>query len=465
MDLAPVQRRVVVIAGRPNVGKSTIFNRLAGRRIAIVHSERGVTRDRLVCEVSWKDERFDLVDTGGITTLDSGRAADSIEDGVRRQVDAALLESSVVILAVDITAGIVPLDEEAARLVRLTGKPIIVAANKADHPSRDRDTAEFERLGFPVFPVSAEQNRGFDALMKAVLAAMPPAVPMQGTEPLRVAVVGRPNVGKSSYINRLLRCDRVIVSPVPGTTRDSISVPFVIGKGIQARHYELIDTAGLRRGSKVDNVVEQFSQDRTEKSIEAANVVVLILDTVQGPTAQDKKIADLILEHRKGCVLIVNKWDLAKGIAIPEYVSAVHRAMPFMDHCPILCVSAQAGFNVRQSVEAVDHVAAQTVATLSTGLLNRVVGIACDRVQAPPVGNRRLKVFYLTQVGKAPVTLQLFVNDPLLVKPAYKEYLVRELRARFGLEGAPVVMRFVSRGKTEKGAGRRAVPRGRARGV
>ena len=426
------------------MGKSAIFNRLARRRIAIVHAQSGVTRDRLMREINWGDERFELIDTGGICNVDGKRSVDEIEAGIHAQVDAALQDAAVAVLVVDVETGMVPLDEEVAQLLHAGGRPVVVAVNKADHPGRDDGAVEFEKFGFPVFPVSALHNRGFDSLMSRAVAALPDVENVTLENPLRVAIVGRPNVGKSSYINRLLRSDRVIVSNVPGTTRDSIDVPFTVGTGSQARHYVLADTAGMRRRGKIDNAVEQFGRIRAEKSIKGCDVAVLVLDAVQGPTAQDKKIAAFIMEERRGCVIIVNKWDLAETTQ-RQYGPALLAAVPFMGYCPVVFVSAKTGYDIRKSVEAIDLVAAQVRAELPTGVLNRALLDAYRRVHPPVVKGKPLKLFYTTQVGTEPIRLRIFVNEPRRVVPAYRQYLLKELRARFGLEGAPVILEFRSR--------------------
>jgi len=435
----------VAIVGRPNVGKSAIFNRLVAKRVAIVHEQSGVTRDRIMHEAIWEEERFTLVDTGGIFTMDGARTPGEIEKGILQQVEAALSDASVAILVVDVTTGILPLDEEVARVLRQGDTPVVVAVNKCDHEARDADADVFAEFGFPVFPASALHNRGFGPLMDAAVAFLPPAGDATAVVPLRVAVVGRPNSGKSSYVNRLLRNERVIVSEVPGTTRDSIDVPFSVGGGAQARHYVLTDTAGLRRQGKVDSAVERYSHIRAANAIRSADVVILLLDAVSGPTAQDKKIASLVMREKKGCLVLVNKWDLTEDITQRQYAPALSKALPFMRHCPLIFVSAKTGYNIRRSIEVIDHVAAQIRAEIPTGILNRTIGDAVDRTHPPSVKGRQLHVLYATQVGVQPVRLRLFVNEPKLVVPAYSDYLVRIIRERFGLEGASVVLQFRSR--------------------
>lgn len=435
-------QRVVAIVGRPNVGKSALFNRLAGRRIAIVHEEAGVTRDRLECAAEWEGQRFELTDTGGLSTMDASAAKGLFEAETQRQAELAIEEAAALILVVDVTAGVLPLDREVAGRLHKSGRFTVVAANKADNPELDEQIAEFERLGFPVFPVSALHNRGLNALMEPVLKALPPASSGAASSPLKVAIVGRPNVGKSSYINKLLGSDRVIVSDIPGTTRDSIDVPFSFGAGESARRYLLIDTAGARKLGRAHTAVERFSLFRAQKSIERADVVVLMLDAEEGPGEQDKKLAAQIMEHHKGCLLLVNKWDLARGTKEEEYEAALRRVLPFLDFAPILFVSSLTGFSLRRSVEAIDRVAAQTQRKLTTGLLNRVLHDATARVQPPHIRGHRLKYYYATQTGTTPVTIRLFVNDPKRMTPAYRAYLLRELRGTFGLEGAPISLQF-----------------------
>ncbi len=453
-------RRSIALVGRPNVGKSALFNRLVGRRLAIVHEEWGVTRDRLCGEAEWEGDRFEVIDTGGIGVMDRAAAADEIAEGARRQVDLAIEESAAVIQVADVRAGLHPLDEEVARLLRARGRPVWLAANKADDPALDDAAAEFAALGFPVFPISALNGRGLSELLPAALAALPPPGP-NPTEsaPLRVAVVGRPNAGKSSFINRLLGDERVIVSEIPGTTRDSVAVPFAIGEGPQARRYVLVDTAGMRPRAKVRASVEHFSLARVEQAVREADVVAHVLDATAGPTRQDRHIAGMLRDFGPGAVLLVNKWDLMKGVSPREYAEALRRELPFLDYVPVVFVSARTGHNTAAAIAAVDRVGGQVSARLPTGALNRVLRRAIERIQPPAVQGRRLKLYYATQTGVKPVRVRLFVNDPRVRTPAYEQYLARELRGAFGLEGAPVRLEFRARpreGGAESGEARRA---------
>ncbi len=456
MPSTPQPQRVVAIVGRPNVGKSAIFNRIANRRVAIVHAESGVTRDRLIREVSWQDQRFDLIDTGGLGNVDA-TGTSAIEAGVRTQVEAALDDATVALLVVDIETGLHPLDAGVATLLRKRNCRTFVVANKADNEGREAGADDFASLNFPIFAVSALHDRGFGPLLDAVLAALPPGENRSTTKPLRVAVVGRPNVGKSSYINRLLHSDRVIVSPIPGTTRDSIDIPFTVGSGPQARHYLLIDTAGMRHVGKIDSAVERFSHFRAERTVREADVIVLMLSAEDGPTAHDKKIAALIQEHGKGCLMLMNKWD-TQHLRLHDAEKAARQSIPFMKHCPLLFISAKTGHNVRRSIETIDLVAAQVSSTLPTGILNRVVLDACQRVHPPMVDGRRLKIYYATQSGVEPVRIRLFVNHPHRLVPAYREYLLRSIRTRFGLEGAPVILDLRSHHGKEGKDGKQAGP-------
>ncbi len=450
MAHALISRRVMAIVGRPNVGKSSVFNYLAGRRIAIVHEERGVTRDRLVEEVEWEENRFELIDTGGLGRLEPAPGAmpaalAEIEQGVRYQAEAAIRDAASIIFVTDVQIGILPQDEEVAALLRRSGRPVFLAANKADAPARDAAVADFARLGFPAFPVSVLHRRGFEPLMRAAIGALPPGENPTAANPLRVVFVGRPNVGKSSVVNRLLRSERVIVSAQPGTTRDSISVPFVVGRDALARHYILTDTAGLRRAGKIPGRVDRLGVARTEQSIGRADVTGLVLDAAQGPTAQDKIIAARILESRRGCVLVVNKWDLAGNVSEACYRTALRQAMPFCDFMPVVFVSAKTGCNIRRLVDTIDSVALHLQTPLPTGVLNRVIMDACAKIQPPLVQGKRLKIFYATQAATRPPAVLLFVNDPHRMLPAFQTYLLRRLRSAFGLEGVPLSLQLRAR--------------------
>ncbi len=391
-------RRVVAIVGRPNVGKSALFNRLTKRRLSIVHEESGVTRDRVMAEASWAGNRFDLVDTGGLGLMDGARAGDVFEEGIRSQVAIAIQDAAALIFVVTADTGLVPLDQEVARLLHESGRPVFLAVNKSDNLELDTTAEQFVELGFPVFPVSALHNRGLDPLLEALLPTLPRVAESSRADPLKVAIVGKPNAGKSSYINRLLRSDRVMVSDIPGTTRDSVEIPFSVGSGPDARHYLLIDTAGLRQKKKVKEAVDKFSMIRTEKSIEMADVVVHVLDAETGYGANDKKISSLIAGQHKGCLLLVNKWDLSQ-VTQRAYQKRLLDEAPFLRHVAVEFSSALSGYNIRRSIDAIDKVAAQIRTKLSTGVLNRVLQDTFTKVPPPVVKNKRVRFFYATQTG------------------------------------------------------------------
>ena len=444
---------VVSLVGRPNTGKSALFNRIAKKRIAIVFDQPGVTRDRVTREVEILGRQTMLVDTGGIA-FDKRVTGDPLDNETKSQAALAVEDSAVCVIVVDARAGITPLDAEVIERVRKSGVPCMIAANKCDLPVDDLRAAEFERFGLPVFATSAEHGRGMEELLSAVVAKLPPAEQNEtSVHPLRVAVVGRPNAGKSSYINRLLNAPRVIVSEIAGTTRDAVEVPFTIGSGPEARHYMLVDTAGMKSHTKMSKTsVDNFSLFRSEQAIEEADVVVLLLDPVMGPTMQDKRIAGKILDAHRACVLMLNKWDLAATEGITnetKAADAVRKMMPFLAFAPIVFCSNKSGYNIRRTIEAIDRAAASASERLPTGMLNRVIETAAKKTLAPMVRGKRLKVYYGLQVATNPQTIRLFVNDPKLATPAYLAYIERCIRARFGLEGAP--LRTFIKARTRKG--------------
>ena len=446
---------VVSLVGRPNTGKSALFNRIAKKRVAIVFDQPGVTRDRVTREVDVLGRKIMLVDTGGIA-FDRSVTNDPLDEETKSQAALAVEDSAVCVVVVDARAGITPLDSEVIQRVRKSGVPCVIAANKCDTPDDDWRAAEFERFGLPVFATSAEHGRGVDALVKDFVSKLPP-VDMEeesAKRPLRVAVVGRPNAGKSSYINRLLNAPRVIVSEIAGTTRDAVEVPFTIGSGPEARRYMLVDTAGMKPHTKMSKTsVDNFSLFRSEQAIEEADVVVLLLDPVMGPTMQDKRIAGKILDAHRACVLMLNKWDLAmeKGITSEKKAAeAVRKMMPFLNFAPIVFCSNKSGYNIRRTVEAIDRAAASASERIPTGMLNNSIVKATKKTQSPMVRGKRLKIYYGLQVSTNPQTIRLFVNDPKLVTPAYLSYIEKNIRARFGLEGAP--LRMFLKARTRKTA-------------
>ena len=432
---------VVSLVGRPNTGKSALFNRIAKKRVAIVFDQPGVTRDRVTREVDVLGRKVMLVDTGGIA-FDRHVTNDPLDDETKSQAALAVEDSAVCVIVVDSREGITPLDSEVIKRVRESGVPCVIAANKCDTADDDWRAAEFERFGLPVFATSAEHGRGVEALLKDVTSRLPPvSEDAASSRPLKVAIVGRPNVGKSSYVNRLLNAPRVIVSDIPGTTRDAVEVPFTIGTGPEARRYMLVDTAGMKPHTKMSKTsVDNFSLFRSEDAINEADVVLLVMDPVMGPTMQDKRIAGKILDANKACVILMNKWDLAQEEDITETkaVPALRTMMPFLSFAPVVFCSNKSGYNIRRTVDAIDRAAASASERIPTGMLNNVITKATKKTLSPMIKGKRLKIYYGLQVSTNPQTIRLFVNDPKLVTPAYLSYLDKQIRARFGLEGAPL---------------------------
>jgi GTP-binding protein len=486
---------LIAIVGRPNVGKSALFNRIVGRRIAIVHDQPGVTRDRVMAEAEWRGRPFTLVDTGGIGLLRREKANDVITKAAIEQVNLALDAANVIILVVNVQEGIVPLDREVAQRLRQSGKPILLAVNKVDTDRAEPGVAEFTGLGFDkIFPVTAIHGEGIEVLMNAAMALLPGRGESEevrgekgeeGLEPtgdsglrtvdsaLKLAIVGRPNVGKSSIINTLTKSERVIVSPIPGTTRDSVDVPFEVETEGVRQKYILIDTAGMRKARSVNDSIEFFSVKRSEDSIARCDIAVLVIDAEEGITEQDKKIADKIVEERRACIVVINKWDLMEesvrkareeeierrnsGSAkhapnvmttLAEFGEWVQEKLFFLDYAPVIFTSAKSGFQLERLLEAVRYVAAQLQQKIPTAILNRTLQDAVERRQPVSSAGHRLKFFYATQVRQAPPTFLLFVNRDELFFPQYKKYLADSLRAAFGYEGCPIVLVPKPRPKT-----------------
>ncbi len=451
-----MESNVVAIVGRPNVGKSALFNRIARQRIAIVFDQPGVTRDRVAREVEANGRRFLLVDTGGLAFDRTPGSEDPLAAETRQQAAVAVSDAAVCIVVVDVRAGVTPLDEEVIKRVRESGVPCAIAANKCDREEDDARADDFMRFGLEVFPVSAEHGRGMpDLLSFATSKLPPPEEDVESTRPLRVAVVGRPNAGKSSYINRLLNSDRVIVSDIPGTTRDCVDVPFTIGSGPTARHYTLVDTAGMKHHTQMSKTsVDNFSLFRSERAIEEADVVVHVMESELGPVRQDMRIAGKIIDANRACVILMNKWDLAieKGMTETKATEVMRQMLPFISYAPIVYCSAKTGYNIRRTIDAIDAAASSVRSKIPTGVLNRTLEEATKRTLAPMKNGKRLKVYYGLQVGVDPLTIRLFVNDPQLVTPAYKSYIEKAIRARFGLEGAPLRMFLKARSRKDGAA-------------
>ncbi len=474
---------LIAIAGRPNVGKSALFNRVVGRRIAIVHDQPGVTRDRVSAQAEWRGRPFTLVDTGGIGLLQGEKADDVIIKAALAQVELAIESANLIILVVNVQEGLAPLDREAAQRLRRSGKPVLVAVNKVDTARAEAGVPEFAELGFTeIFPVSAIHGEGIEPLMARAMALLeaedssPIETPPPGggqLSPLKLAIVGRPNVGKSSIINALTRSERVIVSPIPGTTRDAVDVPFEVETEGVRQAYLLIDTAGMRKTRRVADSIEFFSVKRAEDSIARCDIAVLVLDAEAGITEQDKKVADKIIEDRKACIVVVNKWDLVEEstrkareqeierrrrkenrrgqklmTTLAEFGQWVQEHLFFLDYAPVIFTSAKSGFHLERLLEAVRYVAAQLQQKIPTAILNRTLQDAVESRQPVSERGHRLKFFYATQVRQAPPTFLLFVNRDELLSPQYKKYLADRMRRAFGYEGCPILLVPKPRPKT-----------------
>jgi GTP-binding protein len=437
---------VIAIVGRPNVGKSTLFNRLVGRREAIVEDEPGTTRDRLYALVDWEDRPLVVVDTGGLEP----EAATGIPAQIRQQARMAIAEADVIVFLVDARTGITPDDEDVAQLLRQSGNPVVLAANKADNKTQEMTASEFFRLGLgEPLPLSAHHGRGVYDLMDAALATLPPAEDPASAAPagsVRIAIAGRPNVGKSMLVNAILGQERVLVSPIPGTTRDAVDTEF----SYQGAPMTLVDTAGIRRSGKVEQGIEKYSVFRSLRAIDRCDVAVLVLDAAEGLTAQDTHVAGYIRDAHKGLVIAVNKWDLAGGLELDrdQVLGVVRHRIRFFTNPPVELVSALTGDGVQKLLAHVAAVQAGRLVRIGTSEVNQCVQRAIMEHPPAPVQSRRLKVLYATQAGAAPPTFVFFVNDPELIHFSFKRYLENRLRSAFGFDGTAIKMVF--RGREEE---------------
>jgi GTPase len=433
----------LALVGRPNVGKSALFNRICKKRIAIVDEAEGVTRDRLYAVGDCFGRPFEVIDTGGINP----QSDLPFQEEIRRQAEIAIVEADVIAMVVDVTVGMTTLDEFVARLLLRTGKSIVLAVNKIDDLSRLDLIYPFYSLGISrVVGVSATQNFQIAELLEEAFSGLPlPEDESHDNSSVRVAIVGRPNVGKSTLVNYLLNEERCVVSPIPGTTRDSIDVELQSGED----HFTLIDTAGIRRKGAEHEVVEKFAAVRTQRALERADVCVLIVDAQKGMTTQEKRIAREIEAQGKGCILLFNKWDLVKGFRMEHCRKSFEIDIPFLNHCPILFVSAKTGRNLDQLFEAVKQVHEQQNRRITTGQLNKFVERAVQKYHPPMLeGGKRLKIFYLAQVDVQPPRFVLFVNNPKLMSEVYKKYLTNQFRQTYGFSGAPI--QFFLKGRNAK---------------
>jgi GTP-binding protein len=445
---------VIALVGRPNVGKSALFNRLARRKIAIVHDQPGITRDRISAPVTRGSTPFTIWDTGGI----AGAGEAELTEQVQRTATNALGDSDLVLFVVDAKNGLSPIDEDLARRLRKSQKPIVLVVNKIDNDKHESLAAEFDSLGFErIVSISAEHNRGIGELLELIEQVLP--APVQETEDpqskiqsaIKLAIIGRPNVGKSSLINAIVQSERAIVSEIAGTTRDSIDIAYQH----EDKQFLFIDTAGMRRRGKHSSSVEVFSVMRAERSIRRAELCVLIVDLTSGVTAQDKRIAGLIQEAGKAALVVLNKWDLVKpkrggAQTIRELVAEAQERIFFLDYAPVLIASARTGENVDRLFRFIEKIERASAKRIGTGVLNRVMRAAFAANPPPMVKGKRLKLFYAAQsAGKdpdsrsarlAPPQFVLFVNDPRLLSRTYTRYLEAQIRKAEAYEGLPIFL-------------------------
>ena len=440
-----ILKPLIAIVGRPNVGKSMLFNKLVGQRLSIVEDTPGVTRDRLYAEAEWRNRKFDLVDTGGIEP-----SADSqILAFMRQQAEIAIQHATVILFVCDIKTGLTASDQEVANMLLRSQKPVVLAVNKMDQVGiTNPDIYEFYNLGLgdPI-AVSAVHGHGTGDLLDACMEYFPPEDEEEEEDDvIKVAVIGKPNVGKSSLVNRILGEQRVIVSDMAGTTRDAVDSFFENQKG----KYLFIDTAGMRKKSKVDDRIEKFSVLRATMAIERADVCLILVDANEGVTEQDTKVAGLAHEAGKACIIVVNKWDAIEkdDKTMDRMRQDIRRDLSYMTYAPIVFISALTGQRVDRLFDLINYVNDQASLRITTGMLNTVLADATARVQPPTDKGRRLKIYYMTQIGIKPPHFVCFCNDAKLFHFSYQRYLENQIRSTFGLEGTPV--RLTIRQKSDK---------------
>ncbi|KAF1086466.1 GTPase Der [Sporotomaculum syntrophicum] len=425
---------IVAIVGRPNVGKSTLFNRIVGGRVAIVEGVPGVTRDRLYQDAEWNNRWFTLVDTGGLDYQDEGE----IVSHIRKQAELAIAEADLVLFVVDTRAGLNGTDEDVAKVLRRSEKPVILVANKVEHFDKAHDLYDFYRLGLgDPLPVSAAEGLNTGDLLDKIVEELPP-VENEETENdvIKIAVIGRPNVGKSSLVNALLGEERVIVSNIPGTTRDAIDSYITRGD----KKYSIIDTAGIRRRSKIGLSTERYSVIRSLRAVDRCDIVLMLIDAVEQLTDQDKRIAGYAHEKGRGVILVVNKWDLVEkdDRTASRYTENLREGLGFMQYAPVMFVSALTHQRVHRVLDVVDYVSEQQNMRIATTDLNQLLRDAILHNATPQDKGRHLKIFYATQASVKPPTFVLFVNDPELMHFSYLRYLENQLRSAYGFEGTPI---------------------------
>ena len=440
-----MSKPIIAIVGRPNVGKSMLFNKIIGRRLSIVEDTPGVTRDRIYGESDWQGRKFTLIDTGGIEP----RTDNQILAFMRSQAQIAIDNATVIVFLCDIKTGMTASDQEVASMLQRCGKPVILAVNKVDQ-GRSPDIYEFYNLGLgdPI-AVSAVHGHGTGDLLDACVQYFPPEdEEEEEDDAIKVAVIGKPNAGKSSLVNKILGEERVIVSNVAGTTRDAIDSRFTNSKG----SFVFIDTAGMRKKSKIEEDIEKYSVLRATMAIDRADVCLIMIDATEGVTEQDTKVAGMAHEAGKASIIVVNKWDLVEkdDKTMARMTEDIRRDLAYMTYAPILFISAKTGQRVEKLFDLIDYVANQSAFRVTTGMLNTVLADAQTRVQPPTDKGRRLKIYYMTQVGVKPPHFVVFCNDRRLFHFSYQRYLENCIRSTFGLEGTPIILSIREKGDKEE---------------
>jgi GTPase len=439
-----MSKPIVAIVGRPNVGKSTLFNQIGKKRVSIVEDFPGVTRDRIYMDAEWLNHSFTMIDTGGIEI----ETADDMVNSMRQQALIAMEEADVIMLVVDGRTGMLSTDEEVANILRTTKKPVVLAVNKIDSPSREMDMYEFYNLGLgePV-PISASNSLNLGDLLDRIVAVFPKeSIEDKEADEISIAVIGRPNVGKSSIVNALIGAERVIVSSIPGTTRDAIDTHFIKDDA----KYMLIDTAGMRRRGKIDLPVERYSVMRSLRAIDRADVVLMVINAEEGILEQDKKIAGYAHESGKGVVLVVNKWDLFEkdDKSTLRFTEDLRDEIGFLQYAPVLYTSALTKQRIGRITELVKYVADQQSMRIQTSVLNELIRDAVSINPPPAHRGKRLKILFMTQVDIKPPKFIVFVNDPELMHFSYLRFIENKLRESFGFEGTP--LKLIARGRKEE---------------
>ena len=440
-----MSKPIIAIVGRPNVGKSMLFNKIIGRRLSIVEDTPGVTRDRIYGESDWRGRKFTLIDTGGIEP----RTDNQILAFMREQAQIAMDNATVIGFLGDVKTGMTASDQEVASMLRRCGKPVVLAVNKVDQ-GQSPDIYEFYNLGLgdPI-AVSAVHGHGTGDLLDACVEYFPPEEEVEeDDDAIKVAVIGKPNAGKSSLVNKILGEERVIVSNVAGTTRDAIDSRFTNEKG----SFVFIDTAGMRKRSKVDEDIEKYSILRATMAIDRADVCLILIDATEGVTEQDTKVAGMAHEAGKASIIVVNKWDLVEkdDKTMARMTEDIRRDLAYMTYAPILFISAKTGQRVEKLFDLIDYVANQSAFRVTTGMLNTVLADAQTRVQPPTDKGRRLKIYYMTQVGVKPPHFVVFCNDRRLFHFSYQRYLENCIRSTFSLEGTPIILSIREKGDKEE---------------